>query len=126
MPDKKKLQDDLKALEADLGDPEAPQAPPAAPAGPQAPANAPPAAAPAAPDPQGRTPEDIAKGYARPYRDAAVHQTCKQIVILPPDYAAMFARSPGVLGTIPCPHCRGAKRPAKEFRWQKGGQVVGT
>lgn len=120
MPDKKKPQDGS----ADPGEPEPQAPPPAAPAAAQAPGNGPPAA-PAAPDPHARSPEDLAKGYARPYRDAVVHAECKLIVVLRADEAAMFARSPGVLGKIACPHCR-SKRPVSEFTWRKGGQVVGT
>jgi hypothetical protein len=126
MPDKKKLQEDLQALEADLAAPEVQPAPPAAPVAAQTPAGGLPAAAPPAADPLGRTPEDLARGYARPRRDAAVHAACGQLVILRKDEAEMFARSPGVLGTLRCPHCRNEKRPVREFKWQKGGQVVGT
>jgi hypothetical protein len=129
MPEKQKPQDDPRKASDPPGEPEAQAGRTDPRAGLQGAANGSPGDAPAqppAPDPRGRTPEDLAKGYARPHRDAVVHASCGQIVILRPDYAEAFARSPGVLGTIPCPHCRGEKRPVGEFAWQRGGEVVGT
>jgi len=57
-----------------------------------------------------------------------VHKTCGQIVVLGKDVAEVFARTPGVLGTISCPHGCG-RRPVGEYSWHGAaskGAAVGS
>ena len=56
----------------------------------------------------------------RPRRDAALHSSCGHIVLLAGDVADAFWRSPGLLSSVRCPHCR-ASRPVGEFTWHEGG-----
>jgi len=93
---------------------QAPPGLPIAPPGPEAPRGA------------TKAPSAGPQGPALTTRDAVVHQDgCKIVSVLPREVAAVFARSPGVLGVIACPHCRRAC-PVAEFRWQAGGGVVGV
>jgi hypothetical protein len=118
-----------------MPDPKSPPSPPQPPQDAPPPAPGPatskpapkaPDASQAAPDPWGRTPDDLAKGYQRPYRDAVLHARCGTLVVLRQDVAREFARSPGVLWTVQCPHCKTGRYPVGEFKWQGTDDVVGT
>ena len=62
------------------------------------------------------------KASERPHRDAVVHKQCKIVSVLKPDVADAMQRTPGVVGTLRCPHCR-VVRPVAEFEWQGGGTL---
>jgi hypothetical protein len=86
----------------------------------QPPQDAPPKAA-----PRVLTPEEAAKGYVRPHRDAVTHQKCGIVSILRRDVAQAFAKTPTMLSRVRCTACRG-DFDAKDFVWSGSKEAVGS
>lgn len=64
-------------------------------------------------------PEDIAKGYVKPYRDTYRHATCGTTTKMPDATAATYARDPWFYGGTYCVRC-GMHRDLAEFAWLDG------
>jgi hypothetical protein len=83
------------------------------------------------------SPEERAKGFVEPYRDAYVHMQCPTpatppnltITTMGRALSETYARDPSFYGATYCCHCH-MHRPVSEFRWYEMdgtlGPVVGS
>lgn len=71
------------------------------------------------------SPEERAKGFVRPVRDAYKHATCGGVTTMASALAETYARDPSFYGATYCVHCR-KHLPVAEFTWDKDGTVVGS
>lgn len=71
------------------------------------------------------SPEELAKGFVRPFRDAYRHETCGSVTTMGHDLSATYARDPSFYGATYCCVCR-MHKPVSEFRWTADGEVVGS
>lgn len=75
------------------------------------------------------SPEEVAKGFVRPYRDAYIHdQGCGTLTRMNVAIAATYARDPHFYGSTYCVGCRKHRPvgPAGEFTWEGTTDRVGT
>ena len=70
-------------------------------------------------------PEDRAKGFVRPYRDAYVHKTCHTTTTMGRSIAETYARDPSFFISTFCCHC-GKHFPLDQFVWEGTNITVGT
>ena len=74
-------------------------------------------------------PEEVARGYAEPYRESYIHEKCGTVTRMPKACAETYAASPEYYGSTFCCGC-GAYFPVGatgEFVWDdRSGQKVGT
>lgn len=71
------------------------------------------------------SPEAIAKGFIRPYRDKYIHDTCGGVTTMGIALSETYARDPKFYGATYCVHCR-MHKPVGEFRWDSDLEVVGS
>lgn len=75
------------------------------------------------------SPEELAKGFIRPVRDAYTHTTCGTVTTMSRDLAQTYARDPHFYGNTYCCACR-RHVPVAECTWYEHdgstGPVVGT
>lgn len=78
------------------------------------------------------SPEERAKGFVRPYRDAYRHEACGKITTMGRALAETYARDPSFYSGTFCTHCRDHFPVGEdgEFVWYemdgRGGPKVGT
>lgn len=70
-------------------------------------------------------PEELAKGFVRPYRDAYWHLACDTLTRMGHMLSETYARDPKFYGATFCCACK-KHFPVSEFYWDKDGQVVGS
>jgi len=70
-------------------------------------------------------PEEIAKGYVRPFRNKYVHSKCGVVTVMGDALSETYARNPKFYGATYCVGCR-MHLPVSEFTWDKDGEVVGS
>lgn len=71
------------------------------------------------------SPEDLAKGYVRPYRSTYIHEFCGAATTMNTKIAATYAANPGFYGSTYCAKCC-VHRPVGEngeFVWEDGTKV---
>lgn len=71
------------------------------------------------------SPEEIAKGYVRPVRDAYVHLKCGTETTMPPAIAQTYARDPKFYGATYCCRCC-MHLSVNEFVWSGTNERVGS
>lgn len=64
-------------------------------------------------------PEEIAKGYVKPFRDTYRHATCGTTTKMPDSTAETYARDPWFYGGTFCVRCS-MHRDLEEFTWLDG------
>jgi hypothetical protein len=70
-------------------------------------------------------PDERAKGFVRPYRDAYRHLTCGTVTTMGRALSETYARDPTFYGATFCCHCN-RHLPVAEFVWMKDGLPVGS
>ena len=70
-------------------------------------------------------PEEIAKGYVRPFRNKYIHKTCGVETIMGDELSKTYARNPKFYGATYCVGCQ-MHRPVSEFTWSFDGEEVGS
>lgn len=71
------------------------------------------------------TPEERAKGFARPVRKSYVHIACDGATTMGLSIAETYARDPKFYSKTFCVHCKGYF-PVDEFRWTGTSLLVGS
>lgn len=70
-------------------------------------------------------PDERAKGFVRPYRDAYKHLTCGSVTTMGRALSETYARDPKFYGATFCVSCN-RHLPVAEFVWTADGQVLGS
>lgn len=70
-------------------------------------------------------PDERAKGFVRPYRDAYKHATCGTVTTMGRALSETYARDPKFYGSTFCVNCN-AHYPVDQFMWSKDGEQVGS
>ena len=70
-------------------------------------------------------PDERAKGFVRPYRDAYRHSTCGSVTTMGRALSETYARQPSFYGATFCVTCN-KHLPVAEFVWTLDGQQVGS
>lgn len=70
-------------------------------------------------------PDERAKGFVRPYRDAYRHVSCGTVTTMGLALSETYARDPTFYGATFCCGCN-RHLPVAEFVWTLDGQVVGS
>lgn len=70
-------------------------------------------------------PEELAKGFVRPFRDKYVHGKCGVVTSMGQALSETYARDPKFYGSTFCVGCR-KHFPVGQFVWDVDGQVVGS
>lgn len=70
-------------------------------------------------------PDERAKGFVRPYRDAYKHTTCGAITTMGRALSETYARQPSFYGATFCCSCN-RHSPVAEFTWTLDGETVGS
>ncbi len=70
-------------------------------------------------------PEERAKGFVRPVRNAYLHSTCGTVTKMGSALAETYAREPAFYGATYCVTCR-LHLPVTEFLWEPDGSIVGS
>ena len=70
-------------------------------------------------------PDERAKGFVRPYRDAYKHKTCGTVTTMGRSLSETYARDPKFYGATFCCECN-RHLPVVEFTWTTDGQQVGS
>ena len=70
-------------------------------------------------------PDERAKGFVRPYRDAYKHLTCGTVTTMGRALSETCARDPSFYGATFCCNCN-RHAPVAEFVWTADGQQVGS
>lgn len=71
------------------------------------------------------SPEELAQGYVRPFRESYRHLVCGSVTTMGRDIAATYARTPTFYGSTYCCNCR-KHLPVGEhgqFVWLDGAKV---
>ena len=70
-------------------------------------------------------PDERAKGFVRPYRDAYRHSTCGRVTTMGRALSETYARDPKFYSHTFCVGCN-VHLPVSEFVWTADGQQVGS
>lgn len=70
-------------------------------------------------------PDERAKGFVRPYRDAYKHLKCGTVTTMGRALSETYARDPYFYGSTFCVNCN-AHFPVAGFRWTADGDQVGS
>jgi hypothetical protein len=70
-------------------------------------------------------PDERAKGFVRPYRDAYKHLTCRSVTTMGFALSETYARNPAFYGKTFCVTCN-KHLPVTEFVWVVDGLQVGS
>lgn len=70
-------------------------------------------------------PDERAKGFIRPYRDAYRHLMCGAVTTMNRALSETYARDPGFYSGTFCTNCRG-HFPLDQFRWTADDTFVGS
>jgi hypothetical protein len=70
-------------------------------------------------------PDERAKGFVRPYRDAYKHVSCGTVTTMGKALSETYARDPKFYGATFCCGCN-RHLPVAEFVWTADGQEVGS
>lgn len=70
-------------------------------------------------------PDERAKGFVRPYRDAYRHTACGTVTTMGRALSETYARQPTFYGATFCVNCN-KHLPVAEFTWTADGQTVGS
>lgn len=70
-------------------------------------------------------PEELAKGFVRPYRDKYRHVPCGTVTSMGRLLSETYARDPAFYGSTFCVGCK-THFPVQQFVWDVDGQVVGS
>jgi hypothetical protein len=70
-------------------------------------------------------PDERAKGFVRPYRDAYKHDTCGTVTTMGRALSETYARDPSFYGATFCVACN-KHLPVAEFTWTLDGERVGS
>jgi hypothetical protein len=70
-------------------------------------------------------PDERAKGFVRPYRDAYKHAACGSVTTMGRALSETYARDPSFYGSTFCVRCN-RHLPVAEFAWTLDGQQVGS
>lgn len=70
-------------------------------------------------------PDERAKGFVRPYRNAYKHLTCGTVTTMGRALSETYARDPSFYGATFCMHCN-KHSPVAEFVWTADDLMVGS
>lgn len=70
-------------------------------------------------------PDERAKGFVRPYRDAYRHIACGTVTTMGRSLSETYARDPTFYGSTFCVSCN-AHFPVAEFTWTADGTILGS
>lgn len=70
-------------------------------------------------------PDERAKGFIRPYRDAYKHLKCGSVTTMGRALSETYARDPKFYGATFCCNCN-RHLPVTEFVWTADGETVGS
>lgn len=71
------------------------------------------------------SPEELSKGFVRPFRDKYVHTKCGVLTKMGRTLSETYARDPYFYSGTYCVGC-GTHFPVEEFTWDDDGKVVGS
>lgn len=71
------------------------------------------------------SPDERAKGFVRPYREAYVHTLCGTVTLIARPIAETYARDPGFYRGTFCCGCK-AHFPLDQFLWDGTNERVGS
>lgn len=70
-------------------------------------------------------PEELAKGFVRPYRDKYIHTVCGVETKMNQTISETYAREPKFYGATYCCGCS-KHLPVSEFKWSLDNEIVGS